>query len=91
VRISPDLIDQIPANCVEVAHSKVEGDLDAASSRLHIEGVRHFSVMTTYVRGEENHVFRILVPPNCVEAAREIIELVNSGAFELRDDELPPG
>ena len=91
MRISPDLIQQISADYVEVARSELEGDLDAASSRLRIEGIRHFSLITTSIRREENHVFRILVPPDRVEAAREIIELANSGAFQLREDELPPG
>jgi hypothetical protein len=91
MRIRSDCVNQIPGEYVEVARSEVDGDLDAASNRLNVEGVPHFSVMTTHMTKDPSpgHVYRILVPPDAVENAREIVSLVISGAFELRDDELP--
>jgi hypothetical protein len=92
VRISSDCVNQIPGEYVEVARSESDGDLDAASDRLNVEGIRHFSIMTLHLTKDPSprHVYRILVPPDSVAEAREIISLVKSGAFELRDDELPP-
>ena|ERR1700739_1212661 len=83
---------QVPDGLVEVARSKVDGDLDVAAARLDIEQVPYFSVMTTYVPKsyEVPHVYRILVPPAAVDRAKEIIALAQSGAFELREDEDPP-
>jgi hypothetical protein len=92
MKISSDCVNQIPSDCVEVARSEADGGLDAASGRLNVERIPHYSVMTTYVTKDPSpgHVYRILVPPDFVAAAREIISLVNAGAFELRDDEVPP-
>ena len=81
---------QVPDGLVEVARSKVDGDLDAAASRLSAERIPYFAVKGTCVRGVGgNRIDRILVPPDAVEGAKEIISLVQSGAFELRDGECP--
>jgi hypothetical protein len=80
--------EQVPDGLVEVARSTSDGDLDAAAERLGIEGVAYFAVMTTYLSKSysRRHVYRILVPPDTVTLAREIISLVNSGAFELPNE-----
>jgi hypothetical protein len=83
--------EQVPDGLVEVARSASDGDLDAAAARLGIEGVPYFAVMTTYLPKSYSgsYVHRILVPPNSVARAKEIISLVNAGAFELPDDQDP--
>jgi len=81
-------LGQPPSNFVEVAHSEIDGDLDAAANRLEIESVPFFAVLTTYVPNSysSRHVLSILVPPWAVDAAQEIIDLVRADAFDLGDD-----
>lgn len=85
------LSGQQPDGYVEVAVSKVDGDLDAAASRLKAEQVPISVELTTYLpkSNEAQHVYRIFAAPERAADAKEIIELVQAGAFELRDDEDP--
>ena len=85
--------EQVPTGLVEVAQSKVDGDLEAAAARLRVEDIPYYAVYKTrFVREDRpRRIFKLLVPSQFAANAREIISLVNSGAFSLGDDEIPGG
>lgn len=83
-----------PHDLVEVERAFAAPDLAALHARLQAEGIR-----SLIADGDTNRMnplwsvamggARLLVPREQLPAAREIIGLVKSGAFALREDEDP--
>jgi membrane associated rhomboid family serine protease len=84
------LLEQPAADFVEVARSKADGDLEAAAARLGAEGIPYRAVRSSrgFSEAAGTQILRLLVPSRFAADARQIISLVNSGAFSFGGDEV---
>jgi hypothetical protein len=67
--VAGSLIMRTRLGYIKVARLQADGDLDAATMRLRIEGVPYFAVLTTELLRDSTprHVFQILVSPDSEE------------------------